>query len=168
MAEKSLMFSLGIPNALHMGQIAKLLAVWRLSFGVIAAVFVLRRIKAIPHPWLGVDVSRMSRVRLDFFSQLIDKDTQIFCFLTVVGTPYGLQHSTVRNGFSLIGHHVMQQFKFFRCKTDDLPSSARRLFFSKSIFKSFEIKEKEEHWRVTESASAWREFEPGVHRPQRA
>ena len=35
------------------------------------------------------------RIRLDFFSQLIDEDAQIFGFVAVVGAPDGLQQAAV-------------------------------------------------------------------------
>ena len=79
-----------------------------LSFGVNGGVLVLRGIETISYPGLGVDVAGMLRIGLDLFAKLIDEHAQIFSFPAVIGTPYGLQHSTMRKRLSLIGHQVVQ------------------------------------------------------------
>ena len=65
-----------------------------------------------------MDVSRVARVGLDFFSQLIDEDAQVFGFLSVVRTPNSLQQTAVAQGLSLLGDEMAEQFKFFWGETD--------------------------------------------------
>ena len=44
----------------------------------------------------------MAWVGLDFFSQLVDEDAQVFGFFPVVGSPDSLQQAAVGLGFACI------------------------------------------------------------------
>ena len=44
----------------------------------------------------------MAGIGLDFFSQLVDENAQVFGFFPVVGSPDGLQQAAVRLGFTRI------------------------------------------------------------------
>ena len=52
---------------------------------------ILLRSKAIAHPRFGEEIFRFGWERLDFLAQLIDKNAQVFHFIAIVGTPYGLE-----------------------------------------------------------------------------
>ena len=80
------------------------------------------RLEAISDPRFGVDVARVARVGLDFFSQLIDEHAQIFGFFAVIRAPDGLQQAAVTERFALIRNELAQQLEFFRRETDGCPS----------------------------------------------
>jgi hypothetical protein len=61
-----------------------------LAFGVAGAGLFLWGVETISNPGFGVDIARVLWVRFYFLSQLVDENTQIFGFLSVVGPPDGL------------------------------------------------------------------------------
>lgn len=70
-----------------------------------------RSLETIADPGFGVDVARPPRIGLNFFSQLIDEDAQIFRFLAVIGPPDGLQQAAVSESLPPIGYQLAQQLK---------------------------------------------------------
>src|SRR5215813_1981286 len=72
----------------------------------------LRHSETIAYPRLGHQVLRLGRIGLDFFSQSIDEDSQVLNFITIVGTPHGLQQLAMRNSPVAVQHQVTQQVEF--------------------------------------------------------
>jgi hypothetical protein len=89
-----------------------------LFFGAVGAGFWFRWIEAVADPGFGVDVARMAWVGLDFSSQLIDENTQVFGFFPIVRSPDGLQQAAMRLGFARIRNELAQEFEFFRRAAD--------------------------------------------------
>src|SRR5579885_503549 len=72
-----------------------------------------RSLKAVADPGFRQDVLWMSRVHLDFLAQLVDHDAEILVFLSVVGTPDGLQRAAMSDRLTLICHQQLQHVIFF-------------------------------------------------------
>ena len=78
------------------------------------------RLETVADPRFGVNVARVPRIGLDFFSQLIDEHAQILCFFPVVRTPDCLQQAPMAESFPLIRDEVAEQFEFLGCEADGI------------------------------------------------
>ena len=65
-----------------------------------------------------MNVAGVPRVRLDFLSQLIDEDAQIFGLLAVIGAPDRLQQLAVRDGFIGVQDQVAEKVELLGREPD--------------------------------------------------
>src|SRR5580693_1899058 len=77
--------------------------------------------KAIADMALRQDVGRPCRIVFDLLSKLVDKDAQIFAFVTVLRSPYGNQKTIVGDRATCKLHQITQHRELFRSKANLLP-----------------------------------------------
>src|SRR5271156_6550544 len=74
--------------------------------------------KAIANMTFCQDISRAGRIVFYLFSELVDQNTEVFAFVTVLRSPYRGKETIMRHGTTCMLHEVTQHFKFLRSKVN--------------------------------------------------
>src|SRR5215470_12804653 len=78
---------------------------WGTIFNFTAATL-LPWLEAVSNPGFRDEVTRRGSIRFKFFSQLPDKDTEIFHLICALAAPDGTQKRPVREDFARMARHV--------------------------------------------------------------
>ena len=70
--------------------------------------------ETIADPWLGRDVLRLFRVRLDLLAEALDKRTKVIDLVAIIWAPHGLEQFPMGYGFISVLREVSKQIQFLR------------------------------------------------------
>src|SRR5262249_23278894 len=99
---------------------------WLLSHALVADLpRHLLRIESITDPWLGENVTRVRRIRLDLLSQLPNEDAQILSLFSVITAPNSTEQRMVSQDLVCVPDKVSHQFKFLGRQAELLSTLGR-------------------------------------------